>query len=176
MKSTRIKPICFGKRAFANRRHQTFSRRAIEILHICPFESLPRHLSFALECEDECWPLHWRRGQAPLSLPADFESLSSLVRAKHYRRRSNTRPKQHSRRSLPPQSDRLACVKLEEWILLCLQPARLSSRTRKLLRVVWGVDAVNVKTVESGEIVRFTYRALDPEKAKALNDKKAEPF
>jgi hypothetical protein len=28
---------------------------------------------------------------------------------------------------------------------------------------------------ESGEIVRFNYRVLDPEKAAVLNDKKAEP-
>jgi hypothetical protein len=32
-----------------------------------------------------------------------------------------------------------------------------------------------VKLVESGEIVRFTYHVIDAEKAKPLNDKKAEP-
>ena len=34
---------------------------------------------------------------------------------------------------------------------------------------------MRVKLVESGELVRFDYRVLDPEKAGALNDKKAEP-
>jgi hypothetical protein len=40
---------------------------------------------------------------------------------------------------------------------------------------VWGVDSLRVKLAESGELVRFNYRVLDPEKAAALNDKKAEP-
>ena len=40
---------------------------------------------------------------------------------------------------------------------------------------VWGVDSLTVKYTESGEIIRFSYHVLDPEKAAALNDKKAEP-
>jgi hypothetical protein len=40
---------------------------------------------------------------------------------------------------------------------------------------VWGVDSLRVKLAESGELVRFDYRVLEPEKAAALNDKKAEP-
>jgi hypothetical protein len=40
---------------------------------------------------------------------------------------------------------------------------------------VWGVDALTVKYTESGEIIRFSYRVLEPEKATALNDKKSEP-
>jgi hypothetical protein len=39
----------------------------------------------------------------------------------------------------------------------------------------WGVDSFRVKYTESGEIIRFSYRVVDPEKAAALNDKKAEP-
>jgi hypothetical protein len=41
--------------------------------------------------------------------------------------------------------------------------------------IVWGVEALSVKSVESGEIIRFSYRVLDAEKAKPLNDKKSEP-
>jgi hypothetical protein len=41
--------------------------------------------------------------------------------------------------------------------------------------LVWGLDSLSVKTVESGEIIRFTYHIIDAEKAKALNDKKAVP-
>jgi hypothetical protein len=41
--------------------------------------------------------------------------------------------------------------------------------------MVWGVDSLSVKAVESGEIIRFSYRVVDPEKAKMLNDKKLEP-
>jgi hypothetical protein len=39
----------------------------------------------------------------------------------------------------------------------------------------WGVDSFRVKWAESGELVRFSYRVVDPERAVALNDKKAEP-
>jgi len=40
---------------------------------------------------------------------------------------------------------------------------------------VWGVGELHVKVAESGQIIRFNYRVLDPAKAAALNDKKAEP-
>ena len=40
---------------------------------------------------------------------------------------------------------------------------------------VWGVDSLKVKYPESGEVIRFSYRVLDPDKAAALNDKKVEP-
>ena len=40
---------------------------------------------------------------------------------------------------------------------------------------VWGVGELHVKVAESGSLVRFNYRVLDPGKAAALNDKKAEP-
>jgi hypothetical protein len=41
--------------------------------------------------------------------------------------------------------------------------------------MVWGVDSMDVKWTESGEVIRFTYRVLDPVKAAVLNDKKFEP-
>jgi len=40
---------------------------------------------------------------------------------------------------------------------------------------MWGVDSLSVKWTESGEVIRFTYRVLDTDKAKVLNDKKNEP-
>ena len=55
------------------------------------------------------------------------------------------------------------------------QPSRFSRRAELQYGLVWGVDSLNVKSVESGEIIRFTYRVLDANKAKALNDKKSEP-
>jgi hypothetical protein len=39
----------------------------------------------------------------------------------------------------------------------------------------WGVDSLTVKYTESGELIRFSYRVIDPEKAATLNDKRAEP-
>jgi len=41
--------------------------------------------------------------------------------------------------------------------------------------LVWGIGSLSVKLVESGEIIRFSYHVLDADKAKTLNDKKAEP-
>jgi hypothetical protein len=55
------------------------------------------------------------------------------------------------------------------------QPNRFAGRAGKYYQLVWGVDALSLKTVESGEIIRFAYQVLDPEKAKILNDKKFEP-
>src|SRR5580700_5089388 len=55
------------------------------------------------------------------------------------------------------------------------QPSRFAGRAGKYYQLVWGVDSLHVKAVESGEIIRFTYRVLDAEKAMVLNDKKLEP-
>ena len=65
------------------------------------------------------------------------------------------------------------------------QPAAIASprsqanwvtrRAKMYYEGVWGVDSFRVKYTESGEIVRFSYRVVDPEKATAVNDKKAEP-
>jgi hypothetical protein len=41
--------------------------------------------------------------------------------------------------------------------------------------MIWGVDSLSVKSGESGEIIRFTYRIVDTKKARMLNDKKNEP-
>jgi hypothetical protein len=48
-------------------------------------------------------------------------------------------------------------------------------RAQEYYSMVWGVDSLSVKSAESGEIIRFSYRVLDPVKAKMLNDKKNEP-
>jgi hypothetical protein len=41
---------------------------------------------------------------------------------------------------------------------------------------VWGIDSLKVKYTESGEMIRFSYRVVDPTKAAPLNDKKTQPF
>jgi hypothetical protein len=51
----------------------------------------------------------------------------------------------------------------------------VSASARQYYALIWGVDMLSVKSAESGEIIRFTYRVIDPEKAKTLNDKKNEP-
>jgi hypothetical protein len=40
----------------------------------------------------------------------------------------------------------------------------------------WGVDSPAVRSVESGELIRFNYLVLDAAKASQLNDKKVEPI
>jgi hypothetical protein len=54
-------------------------------------------------------------------------------------------------------------------------PNRLAGRAGAYYRGLWGIDSVTVKWAESGELVRFSYRVLDPAKAGPLNDKNAEP-
>ncbi len=51
----------------------------------------------------------------------------------------------------------------------------LPQRAQMYFAGVWGIDSLRVKCTESGEMVRFSWRVLDPAKAALLNDKKAEP-
>lgn len=55
------------------------------------------------------------------------------------------------------------------------RPTRFSRRAELHYGLIWGVDSLNVKWVESGELIRFNYRVVDAERAQALNDKKSEP-
>ena len=55
-------------------------------------------------------------------------------------------------------------------------PNRPPSREAAYFSILYGVDSFSVKAVESGELIRFTYRVLDGSKAKALNDKKNEAY
>jgi hypothetical protein len=52
---------------------------------------------------------------------------------------------------------------------------RFAGRAGKYYQLVWGVDSLSVRLAESGEIVRFSYRVIDPDRAVALNDKKNTP-
>ena len=51
------------------------------------------------------------------------------------------------------------------------KPDRFAGRARKYYELVWGIDSISVKLVESGELVRFSYRVLEPSRASTLNDK-----
>lgn len=55
-------------------------------------------------------------------------------------------------------------------------PNHLPKRANMFYGGVWGVDSLHVKAVESGELIRFSWRVTDPEKAAALNNKKANPI
>jgi hypothetical protein len=54
-------------------------------------------------------------------------------------------------------------------------PNRFAGRAGMYYKTVWGIDSLSVKWAESGELIRFSWRVLDPQKAQVLNDKKIEP-
>jgi hypothetical protein len=55
------------------------------------------------------------------------------------------------------------------------RPMQLTMHAKDHYELLWGVDALQVKAVESGQMIRFSYLVLDPVKAAQLNDKKANP-
>jgi len=55
------------------------------------------------------------------------------------------------------------------------QPNRFAGRAGKYYSLIWGIDSLRVKAVESGELIRFSYQVIDPGKALPLHDKKIEP-
>jgi hypothetical protein len=55
------------------------------------------------------------------------------------------------------------------------RPDRFAGRAGTYYRLVWGIDDLVVRWGESGEVIRFSYRVLDADKARILNDKKNEP-
>lgn len=54
-------------------------------------------------------------------------------------------------------------------------PDRMQGRAGAYYKGVWGIDSLSIKWAESGELVRFSWRVLDPAKAALLNDKRLEP-
>jgi hypothetical protein len=52
----------------------------------------------------------------------------------------------------------------------------LSQHAIEHYQTIWGVDSFVVRSVESGQMIRFSYRVIDAEKATAVNDKKATPY
>ena len=53
-------------------------------------------------------------------------------------------------------------------------PNRFSGRAGLYYAMIWGIDSISVKLVESGQLVRFSYRVVDSDKALALHDKQNE--
>jgi hypothetical protein len=54
-------------------------------------------------------------------------------------------------------------------------PSHFPKRAETYYANVWGIDSLSIKAAESGELIRFKYRVLDPARASQLNDKKAVP-
>jgi hypothetical protein len=55
-------------------------------------------------------------------------------------------------------------------------PSELTPVQKRYYGLIWGVEILGVKVVSSGLMLRFSYRVLDANKAKVLNDKKATPL
>jgi hypothetical protein len=55
------------------------------------------------------------------------------------------------------------------------RPVSMSPRAIEHYQLIWGVENLDVKAVESGQMIRFSYTVLDPVKAAILNDKKVNP-
>lgn len=45
-----------------------------------------------------------------------------------------------------------------------------------MLRLLWGIDDIHLRSTASGSLIRFSYRVVDADKARILNDKKATPY
>jgi hypothetical protein len=56
------------------------------------------------------------------------------------------------------------------------RPNQPSKRAGEYFDMIWGVQGLSVRAVESGALIRFSYRVLDPSKAAILNDKKVDAF
>jgi len=56
------------------------------------------------------------------------------------------------------------------------QPNPFAGRAARFYALFWGIDSPSVKAVEAGELIRFTYHVLDPQRAKPINDKQNEAY
>ena len=105
------------------------------------------------------------RQRYPLLLPSAFPPPP-----KRLRRRTRLLPRtsrlQRNRQSLQPPLLTAQAV---------IAPTGLPPRARSYYEMLWGVDSFGAKSVESGEMIRFSYRVLDPDKAAQLNDKHNQP-
>ena len=55
------------------------------------------------------------------------------------------------------------------------EPPLMPRHAQLYYESVWGIDGLTVKVAESGELIRFSYQVLDPDRAKILNDKTIQP-
>ncbi len=77
--------------------------------------------------------------------------------------------------ALPPQAKPSAAPATPAAAVSPYRPNRFAGKAGRYYKAVWGIDSLAVKLVESGELVRFSWRVLEPERASLLNDKQLEP-
>ena len=51
-----------------------------------------------------------------------------------------------------------------------------SARQAMMYLRIWGIDDLHIRSTASGSLIRFSYRVVDADKAKLLNDKKTTPY
>ena len=51
-----------------------------------------------------------------------------------------------------------------------------SPRAARTYRLLWGIEDMRVQATASGSMIRFSYRVVEENKAKALNDDKQTPY
>jgi hypothetical protein len=51
-----------------------------------------------------------------------------------------------------------------------------SGRQAMMYRKIWGIEDIHVRSTASGSLIRFSYRVIDADKAKPLNDQRATPY
>jgi hypothetical protein len=53
---------------------------------------------------------------------------------------------------------------------------KLSDKARQVYPAEWGVDQLKVSSTNSGNLIRFSYRVVEPKLAKALGDHALTPY
>ena len=53
---------------------------------------------------------------------------------------------------------------------------RMTAKETQVLSAEWGIDRVHVASTNSGNLLKFTFRVVEPKRAKALGDHEAEPY
>jgi hypothetical protein len=56
------------------------------------------------------------------------------------------------------------------------RPTKMGGPAKNHYQLVWGVDNFKVQRTASGNLIRFSYRVIHPERAKVLGDKSATPY
>jgi hypothetical protein len=56
------------------------------------------------------------------------------------------------------------------------RPVKIPERAKSYYAAAWGIDKLKVSYTASGNLIRFSYRVTDPERATALSEKKSTPY
>jgi hypothetical protein len=56
------------------------------------------------------------------------------------------------------------------------RPVSITPGAKSFYQSIWGVDNFLVRETASGNLIRFSYRVVDPKRAKPLGDKEVTPY